>query len=342
MTYSYATKILIDKHKEARGVIFSHHNKLYKATASKEVIVSGGTYQTPQLLMLSGIGPRHHLESFQIPVVKDLEVGSTLRDHPCYYGLSFDTSYSEPVLPLRGYVEQFLAGYGPLASPGNNQGVAFYESQFTKGTGYPDIEIMFIPSNATNDFAPGAFNITQQTYEDSWKYINVTTSYILYLISLHAESLGTVRLQSNDPYDYPVIDSRFLSDPEDRDIRVIYEAVQLSLKLAQTKALQEINATLQGHPISACAGYTFPSEDYWYCAIRQLTMDIYHPVGTCPMGPDPKKGAVVDTECRVHGVKKLRVIDASVFPFALAGHPTAAICMVADVVSDFIKQTYSY
>lgn len=133
MTNSYVTKILIDNEKVATGVLFSHNNRYYKASSYKEVIVSAGAFQTPQLLMLSGIGPRDHLEALNIPVVQHLEVGSTLRDHAAYYGVNFGTNYTEPILPLEEYVSEFLSGFGPLASPGNNQGVGFYESQFTRG-----------------------------------------------------------------------------------------------------------------------------------------------------------------------------------------------------------------
>lgn len=133
MTNSYVTRILIDKYKKVQGILFTHDNKYFRAIASKEVILSAGTFQTPQLLMISGIGPKDHLQSLGIPVIQDLEVGSTLRDHAAYYGVNFGTNYTEPILPLEEYVEEFLAGYGPLAAPGNNQGVAFYESQFTRG-----------------------------------------------------------------------------------------------------------------------------------------------------------------------------------------------------------------
>ncbi|XP_074028141.1 glucose dehydrogenase [FAD, quinone] [Leptinotarsa decemlineata] len=339
---SYVTKILIDKNKRAYGVVFTHEHKVYVVKASKEIILSAGAFQTPQILMLSGIGPRNHLETLDIPVKMDLEVGSSLMDHACYYGLNFWTNYTEPVLPLEHYVQQFLQGVGPLASPGNNHGVAFYESQFTRGTGYPDIEIMFIPSNATTDLSQRAFRLTDQTYEDVWAYINRIQSFVLYIISLHSDSIGTVRLASKDPFEYPIIDNRFLSDPHGRDIERIYEGIQIMLDIAKTRAMKKLGTTIQGGPLRACSRHKYLTKAYWYCAIRQMTMNIYHPVGTCRMGPYPERGDVVDPECKVHGVKGLRISDASVFPFPLAGHPTAAVVLVGEMVSDFLKQEYLY
>ncbi|XP_072399482.1 LOW QUALITY PROTEIN: glucose dehydrogenase [FAD, quinone]-like [Diabrotica undecimpunctata] len=342
LTYSYVTRILIDEYKVARGVTFTHKGQNFIAKASKEVIVSAGTFQTPQLLMLSGIGPKDHLNALNIPVIQDLAVGSTLRDHACFYGLTFSTNYTEPIVPLENYVGQFLKGVGPLAAPGNNQGVAFYESQYTRGTGYPDIEIMFIPSNATNDLSQRAFRLTNQTYEDVWKYIDRTRSFVLYIVSLHSNSIGTVRLRSKNPFDYPLIDNRFLSDPGNRDLRRIHEGILIMMRLARTKAMRSIDTKLQGGPLRACSQYVYQSRDYWFCAIRQMTMNLYHPVGTTPMGPNPHLGDVVDSECRVHGVQGLRVVDGSVFPFTLAGHPMAPIALVAEMVSDFIKNQYLY
>ncbi|KAJ8959304.1 hypothetical protein NQ318_021990 [Aromia moschata] len=335
---SYVTKILIDEHNVAYGIYFTHHGQKYVATVEKEVIVSAGSISTPHLLMLSGIGPRDHLRSKHIPLVQDLEVGSKLRDHPCFYGLNFETNYAEPVDTLTGYIKDYIKGVGPMTVPGNNQGVGFYESQFTKGTGYPDIEIMFIPANATSDLSQRAFRLTNQTYEDVWGRADRTRTYVMYVIALHAESTGTVRLRSKDPFDYPLIDTSFLSDPEDHDIELIYEGVQLALRLSDTDALQRLDATLQGGPLRACRHFKYPSRKYWYCAIRQLTMDVFHPVGTCPMGPYPDEGDVVDSKLRVHGVKNLRVADASVFPFTLAGHTSAVVVMVGEAASDILKE----
>lgn len=184
--------------------------------------------------------------------------------------------------------------------------------------------------------------LTEKTYEDVWKYIDRTTSFVLYIICLHSDSVGTVRLKSKNPFDYPLIDNRFLTDPADRDIRRIYEGIQIMLRLAETKAMQKIGTRLQGGPLRACKKHKYLSRAYWYCAIRQMTMNIYHPVGTCPMGPNPFDGDVVDSEGKVHGIKGLRIGDGSVFPFPLAGHPTAGIVLVGEMVSDFIKQDYYY
>ncbi|XP_023014366.2 glucose dehydrogenase [FAD, quinone] [Leptinotarsa decemlineata] len=338
---AYVTKILIDHiRSSAEGVVFTLHHKKYTAKASKEVIMSAGVFQTPQLLMLSGIGPKKHLESLNIPVVKNLQVGSFLKDHPTFYGVVFGSNYTEPTKPLKEQVEEYLRGYGALSLSGNNQGVGFFESKFTKGTGYPDIEIGMVPAVAISDLSQRTFSLTDQTYEDLWKPMNRSQSYITYVISLHAESTGTVRLNSSDPYEYPIVDVNFLSDPKGKDIETICEGVQILMNLSKTQAFQKIGAKLGGRPLKACKEFEYLSKPYWYCAIRQVTMNIYHPASTCPMGNNPERGDVVDSHCKVHGIKKLRIADASVFPFSLAGHPTAAVVMVGEVVSDLIKKEY--
>lgn len=199
---------------------------------------------------------------------------------------------------------------------------------------------MFIPANATTPLSQRAFRLTNQTYDDVWGHINRSQSYILYIVALHAASEGTVRLKSNDPFDYPLINTNFLSDPADKDIETIYEGVKLGLKLANTKSLQAIASNLQGGPLKACKQFDYLSKNYWYCAIRQVTMDLYHPVSTCPMGQFPGKGDVVNSRLQVYGIKKLRVADASVFPFTLAGHPNAPTVMVGEQVSDILKEDY--
>ncbi|XP_063917290.1 glucose dehydrogenase [FAD, quinone]-like isoform X2 [Zophobas morio] len=339
LTYSYVTKLRI-KNGVVRGVEFSHKGNNYVVQATKEVILAAGVFGTPQILLLSGVGPRKHLEDLKIDVVADLEVGSTLRDNSVFYGISISTNYTEPIRPLKEYVKEYLNGVGPYAIPSNDQGIGFYESSYTKGTGIPDIELQVITANGTSALAQRMFYLTDQTFEDLWKYVNIPRTFNVWVIDLHAQSVGTIRLKSKNPYEYPLIDSNFISDPENRDINTLYEGIQLILRLLETKALKAINATLQGGPLRACKRYEYLSRDYWYCALRQLTINLYHPLGTCPMGTDPKKGAVVDSELRVFGFKNLRIADASVFPLALAGHPNAPTVMVGEQAGDLIKLTY--
>ncbi|XP_008196580.2 glucose dehydrogenase [FAD, quinone] [Tribolium castaneum] len=339
LTGSYVTKIQIEK-ESANGVEFTHKGKNYYVEVRKEVILSAGVFGTPQILMLSGVGPRKHLEEKGIEVIKDLEVGSTLRDNPTFYGLNYGTNYTEPIRPLADYVKEYLNGVGPLAIPGSTQGVGFYESSYSKGTGIPDIELMIAVANATDQLTQRYFSLTDQTYEDVWKYNNIPQTFIFHVVNLHAQSSGSVRLKSKNPFEYPVINSNFLSDPESRDINTLYEGIQICLKMGETKAMKAINATLQGGPLRACKRYQYLSKDYWYCVLRQITVNLYHPLGSCPMGKDPKKGAVVDSELRVFGIKKLRVADASVFPFALAGHPNAPTVMVGEQLGDLVKRAH--
>lgn len=336
LTQSYVTRLRIDKkNKRVTGVEFSHQGKNHFVEAIKEVILCAGAISTPQILMQSGIGPKKHLKEVGIDIVQDLEVGSTLYDNPTFFGINFGTNYTEPIKPLSDYVREFLNGVGPLTLPGSNGGVGFYESSYTKGTGVPDIELMMIPANATNPLSKKSFNLKKQTYEDLWKNINPAQSFILYIVTLHAQSSGTIRLKSKDFYQYPLINSKFLSDPENRDINVLYEAIQLGLKLVDTKAFKAMDTKLQGGPLRVCKHLKYLSKAYWYCALRELSVNLYHPVGSCPMG------TVVDSKLKVFGIDNLRIADASVIPFALAGHPNAPTVMVGEQLGDLVKSSYN-
>ncbi|XP_018566890.1 glucose dehydrogenase [FAD, quinone]-like [Anoplophora glabripennis] len=338
MTDSYVTKIIInDTTHMAEGVLFSHQRKMYKVQARYEVIISAGAILSPHLLMLSGIGPEDHLNALGIPVIQHLEVGTTLRDHSLFHGLKFASNVSIPSRSLSEYVEDYLRGVGPLTIMGPNEGVGFYRSKFEDIPNYPDIEIAILSPNATSKILDRIFLWNQDIYESMWGGTDITSSFTVYVINLRQQSVGTVRLESKSPYDYPVIDSNFLSDRDNRDIQVLYEGIKLVLNLTSTKAFQKIGTKLQTKPLPACKNFAPFSEEYWHCSLRQLTFNIYHPVGTCPMGPNMEKGDVVDSNLKVHGMRKLRVADASVFPFTLSGHPNAPCVMIGEKVSDLIK-----
>lgn len=333
LTNSYVTKItMFESNKTVNGVQFQHQGQTYIAKIKKEVILSAGAIASPQLLMLSGIGPAEHLDNIGIPVVEDLQVGCRLLDHPAFYGLYFDSNYTKKSKSLKENVEEYLKGYGSLTDPDNNDGIGFYQTKFEKEPNYPDLEIMMLPTD-------GFFETLHKRLVSRkvWKNLNGAKSFALYIIGLHSKSIGSVKLKSKDPFDYPLLDSRFLSDLNNVDIDTLYDGIKLALSLTDTRAFKRINATLVKQQIPPCEDKPYLSKSYWYCALRYFTGNLFHPVGTCPMGPDRHKGAVVNSETKVYGIKNLRVADASIFPFTLSGHPNAPCVMIGEKVSDLIK-----
>lgn len=340
-TNSYVVKIIIDNQtKQARGVVFTRNGSIYVVKARKEIILSAGAFGSPHILQLSGLGPEKYLNSLGIKSIGNLPVGNNLQDHPTFYGIYFETNNTEPVQSIREYIVEYLHGTGLYTIAANLDGIGYYQTNLTDRRGYPDLELIMVPSPILNNYTQTAFRFTNETYDGLWRNVNGTNSFIIYVVLLRPKSKGTVRLASADPFAYPLIDSRFLSDPNNRDIDTLYAGIEFVLRLSKTRAFRKMNAILGRVDVPACRGHDYLSKGYWYCLLRQLTTNVYHPVGTCKMGPNPKMGGVVDSKLRVHGIRGLRVADASVLPFSFSGHPAAATMLVGYRVSDFIKQDY--
>ncbi|KAJ3644467.1 hypothetical protein Zmor_022194 [Zophobas morio] len=342
LTESYVTKVRFDAAKGvATGVEFNQKGGNYFVEATKEVVLSAGAFGTPQILMLSGVGPKEHLEDLGVEVLRNLEVGSVLRDHPTFFGIVVGTNCSEAGQSLRESVGEYLKGGGVLADPDGFQGMGAYESRYSKGTGIPNIEVLVTTGNYSSPVAQRSYGFNEQTYEDLNQDLDSKLTLRFYVVNTDPQSVGTIRLKSTNPYDYPIINTNFLSDGENKDINILFEGVELVLRFLDTKYFKAMNATLRGGPLRACSQHKYLSEGYWYCALRQVTTTIYHPVGTCPMGTDPKKGAVVDSELKLFGFKNLRIADASVFPSLIAGHTYAASMMIGEQLGDLVKETYN-
>lgn len=340
LTNAYATKIILKSSLitslRATGVKFTKDGVSYDAKAEKEVILSAGVFGSPQLLMLSGIGPKKHLKELKISVEKDLPVGHNLHDHQTYYALNFRTNYSAPVSSLEELIEDYLNGEGPFTIGGNAEGLGFYQSPLEKTPGYPDLELIILPSNNTGDFVQNVMHYDEETYKNMYGDIDPQNSFTLIVILLHPKSRGTLRLKTNNPFDYPEINPEFLSDAEGEDIERMYQGIQIALELLETEAFKNLNVELINASMAACKDLEYLSKDYWYCQLKQLTAHSHHPVGTCKMGPRPSRGAVVDHELKVHGVEQLRVADASIIPEITSGHTNAAAIMIGEKVSELI------
>jgi choline dehydrogenase-like flavoprotein len=274
--------------------------------AEREVIVAGGAYNSPQLLMLSGVGPAWQLEALGIPVVADLpEVGQNLQDHllvPLIY------AHDEPIsLLVAGeprYQQQFAdSRSGPLTSNGPEAG-GFARTD--AGLAAPNVEFLAAPVMFA-DNGLGTPTAHALSYGPSM---------------LAARSRGSVQLASDDPTAKPKIIHNYLSEPE--DLAEAVEGVRLGLAIARQTALGAYTANPYRPPAS-------DSDDDLRDYIRDFAHSIYHPAATCAMGP------VVDPELRVHGVAGLRVVDASVMPTLVRGNPNAPTIAIAEKAADLVR-----
>jgi choline dehydrogenase-like flavoprotein len=340
-TLSTATKILINPTtKTATGVMYNCIGLPFQANAAREVILSAGAIGSPQLLMLSGIGPAAHLQDKSIPLVKDLQVGYNLQDHIHPLGLTFFTnatvdttcSYLTPA-SLAAY---FFVQTGPLTSTGSVEVIAFADS--TNST-FPDYELLYIGSSLmANEIIMKNYNLNITTFDSYYgpQYSQASNAFMIFPIILHPKSRGRVMLNTTNPLDKPLLYANYYSDPA--DIVVAITAIRKSLELMNTNAMKAINARLFSTPMPACSSLTFSSDAYWECFLRQMSTTIYHLVGTCKMGPASDTSAVVDARLRVYGVNRLRVVDASIMPVIISGHTNGPVMMIAEKAADMIKQ----
>ncbi|CAH0555556.1 unnamed protein product [Brassicogethes aeneus] len=333
---SFVIKIEIDTEtKEATGVLFTKNGFLYRAKARSEIILSAGTYNSPQILQLSGIGRLSELNRLKIPVISNLRVGENLIDHPLFF-IYITQNTTDPDLDLDTAIRNYLLDKGLFTSCGSD-GVVFCSTNFDD---YPDLEYIVQPNIKRP--LPSLFSRflkpTSQTSKDLKRSFSEGKSFKIAGVLLDPKSKGTIKLKSNSPYDYPLINPNLLTENE--DLEKMYYLVNLVKNLTKTEAFRKIDAKVVTQNFKACNGHKKDSKKHWLCIIKQLTITIFHPMGTCAMGGSAESGAVVDGRLKVFGVKNLRVADASVFPFPVRAHLVANCVLIGEVVSDFIKKGF--
>ncbi|XP_063906648.1 glucose dehydrogenase [FAD, quinone]-like isoform X2 [Zophobas morio] len=330
------TKIIIDKTKVAKGVEFVTKHKKFFVKAKKEVIVSAGVVNSPQLLMLSGIGPKDHLKALEIGVVEDLPVGMNLREHALFPGLVYNTNYTLSNRSTEEFVKQYLKGLGTYTRAAGIDGIGFIHTG--QGNRAPTIEYLFVPpTGIKTKIVSKAFNYNDNLSNNFLNKLDPQRGVVIHLILLHPKSRGRITLKSNDPLDFPYVDLNMLSEQEDID--TVIEGIEFIRDIFQSDAFKKIDARPLEIPV--CKELRKQYREYWECVIRQMTTTIYHPHGTTAMGPD-KKTSVVDGDLKVHGIQKLRVVDAGIFPTSPSGHLNAPTVMVAEKIADIIKRKYRF
>lgn len=346
---STVTKILIDQStKTATGVQYVSNGRLTTVLASKEVIVSAGAINSPQLLMLSGIGPISHLKEMDIETVVDLPVGFNLMDHTVPGALTFRTNattvdFSEIVKSLPKHVVTFAGNSGGILGTTGLESLMFLDLDDPTNApdGYPDIElIQTAGSLQSSPVYKMIFGIKDSIFDSFAKPLveNHSKAFMMLPMVLRPRSRGLIMLKSNEPFHHPLIFPNYYADPY--DIRVAIKGIKKTIELMNTDAMRKIDARLYETPIPACVAFGFATDAYWECYTRHLTFTIYHYSGTCKMGAANDPTAVVDPRLRVRGVNRLRVVDASIFPEIMSGHPTSGVYMVAEKAADMIKQDW--
>lgn len=342
---SLVTKLLIDSNKKVYGVQLLSQNRVMSVRAKKEVILSAGAINTPQLLMLSGIGPSNHLSTLDIKTVVNSAVGYNLMDHVAPGALTFTVNSTtigiSDLLDL-STIERYTNKLdGPLSSAGGVESIAFINTEHSNDPdGYPDLEFLQLAGSLNIDpVLKMNFGIRDDIYNEMFAHNEADkNSFMTFPIVLRPKSRGRIKLQSNNPFDHPVIIPNYYSDPY--DVKISVRGIRRLIELLDTKALRKVNAQLLKTPLSGCIKHTFNSDDYWECYTRHLTFTIYHHCGTAKMGPSTDKRAVVDPTLKVYGVTGLRVADASIMPEIINGHTNAPAMMIGEKAADMIKSDW--
>jgi choline dehydrogenase len=305
----------------ATGVYVEIDGVTRKALARREVILAGGAVNTPQLLMLSGIGPAAHLAEHGIPIVVDSpDVGSNLQDHlvaglaPAAHGGTLFGA--EKAAELARYL---TVRRGMLTS-NVAEAYGFVRTEVADRTGMadalPDIEIIFASAPYVGE---GLVPLPEE---------GLTVGAIL----LRPRSRGTIRLCSGDPADKPEIDPKYLTDPDGIDEATMLAGLAECERLVATDALRAVTT---GGWVQPEGGESMTSVERAELSLRRYSHTLYHPIGTARMGSDAD--SVVDPELRVRGVEGLRVADASVIPSLIRGHTNAPAIVVGEVAADLIR-----
>ncbi|KAL9110297.1 MAG: hypothetical protein Q9227_005204 [Pyrenula ochraceoflavens] len=330
-----AQRILFDENKKATGVMVETAGLEYILSASKEVIVSSGAFRSPQMLMVSGIGPRSTLEQLDIPVLSDLPgVGQNMWDHLLFSVSSEVALTTHSQLSVPGFAAAQAEAYitnrtGMLTNMGDD--ILGWEKLPTKNrrrlshhtrrslgqfpSDWPEIEFLF--DDAYFGFKK---DLLTDAPVDGKNYATVAVAVITPF------SRGNVTIKSTNTHHNPLVSPNYLLDPRDREVAI--QAFRRARDVLNTKALAPIRIGEEKFP-----GTNYTTDEEILEIIKESALEVYHVSATCKMGRKSDRMAVLDSKARVYGVQGLRVVDVSAFPFLPPGHPQATVYALAEKIA---------
>lgn len=331
-----ATRVLVNpKTKTAYGVEVMADGLLKEIFVRNEVILSGGAVNSPQLLLLSGIGPKEDLKEVGVPLIHHLpSVGRNLHNHVAFFLNFYLNENSTTHLNWATAMEYLLFRDGLMSGTGISEVTGFINTKLANSTDdHPDVQYFFggYLADCSKTGQVGETLLNEDGAEGR-RIINIIPAV------LHPKSRGYLKLRDSDPLSHPAIYGKYLTHPD--DVTRLIEGIRFGIKLTETKALKKYGFELDTKPIPGCESHSFGSDEYWECAVRRKTGPENHQGGSCKMAPIGDPTACVDPELKVVGIERLRVIDASIMPTITSGNTNAPVIMIAEKGADMIKHRW--
>ncbi|XP_022815022.1 glucose dehydrogenase [FAD, quinone]-like [Spodoptera litura] len=349
LTDARATKVIIDpQSKRAYAVEYVKDGVKRIVRCRREIILSAGPIASPQLLMLSGIGPAEHLKSLGIPVLVNLQVGRVLYDHIAFPGVIFklnttNASLLEPKVATFSNLIQWLQfGEGLLTTAGGIEGIGYLKTSVSQDPeNVPDIELISMAGSLNIDSGGAlreSWRLSKPIFDSIYGSLYGKDTWSAVIMLTHPKSKGYLELRDSNPFSHPKLYGNYLTEPQ--DMATMLEAIKHVIRLGQSSAFAKYDPKLFLGEYPACKNFVPGSDLYWECAIRSMVITLHHQIATCRMGPLSDPYAVVDPELRVYGVDGLRVVDSSVIPRPTNAHTAAPAIMIGEKGADLIKKTW--